>query len=503
MLNQIVDLLQMVGWQTAILFLVVFFVGLYWIQQPVNLPPGPTGWPVVGCAFNVQKGKTHIAFTEWSKQYGDVISVRLGRKLFIVLNDLRSIKKALHEQADVFSDRFVPHFTKLMGVKGSFLFEDGPIWKERRRFGLGALRTFGMGKKSIEHSINEESRYLLDVFADRKGKPFDPAHLVNNAVSNIICKVCFGYRFDYSDPKFAELIGRLREQLSQNGPTSAFNIFEWVLHTPLMNRSIGNARKTFDFVRGIIQDHHKSYDENDIRDIIDMGIAEVRQSESKEKHDDGRNFTDIFNDGALCRSIVDLFIAGTDTTTNTLLWTLMYMALHPDMQKKVQSEIDDVTGGSRQPLMADSPNMPYTNAVILETQRIRPVAPLAVPHKTRDDTTLDGYTIPKKTCILVNIWAVHHDPATWTEPEKYKPARFLSADGKSVIQHKSLIPFGTGRRACLGENLAKSELLLFLVNVLQQFTVTFPEGKPIPSEDGSAGFVLSSRPYELCATRRS
>lgn len=138
-------------------------------------------------------------------------------------------------------------------IIGSFLFEDGPIWKERRRFGLGALRSFGMGKKSIEHSINEESRYLLDGFADRKGKPFDPAHLVNNAVSNIICKVCFGYRFDYSDPKFAELIGRLREQLSQNGPTSAFNIFEWVLHTPLMNRSIGNARNIFDFVRGIIQ----------------------------------------------------------------------------------------------------------------------------------------------------------------------------------------------------------------------------------------------------------
>ena len=66
--------------------------------------------------------------------------------------------------------------------------------------------------------------------------------------------------------------------------------------------------------------------------------------------------------------------------------------------QKVQSEIDDVTGGSRQPLMADCPNMPYTNAVILETQRIRPVVPLAVPHQTRDDTTLDGYTIPKKTC---------------------------------------------------------------------------------------------------------
>ena len=129
MLNQIVDLLQMVGWQTAVLFLVVFFIGLYWIQQPVNLPPGPTGWPVVGCALKVKSGETHIAFTNWSKQYGVVFSVRLGPQLFVVLNDLRSIKKALHEQADVFSDRLVVDFAKLLGVEGihSFFYNKQPV----------------------------------------------------------------------------------------------------------------------------------------------------------------------------------------------------------------------------------------------------------------------------------------------------------------------------------------------------------------------------------------
>ncbi len=131
--------------------------------------------------------------------------------------------------------------------------EHGPIWKERRRFGLGALRSFGMGKKSIEHSINKESRYLLDGFAGQEGKPFDPAHLVNNAVSNIICKICFGNRFDYSDLKFAELIGGLRELLSQHGPASFIALFKWILYTPLLARRKRNYKMLNDFIQGIVE----------------------------------------------------------------------------------------------------------------------------------------------------------------------------------------------------------------------------------------------------------
>ena len=136
---------------------------------------------------------------------------------------------------------------------GSFVFEDGPIWKERRRFGLGALRSFGMGKKSIEHSINEEARNLLDCFADQAGKPFDPTHLVNNAVSNIICKICFGYRFNYSDPKFAELIARLRENLTAVGPASLTNSFAWLLYTPFYSHVLENIKFMKEFIQGIIQ----------------------------------------------------------------------------------------------------------------------------------------------------------------------------------------------------------------------------------------------------------
>ncbi|XP_071784167.1 cytochrome P450 2U1-like [Asterias amurensis] len=495
------ELLDWTSLRSIIIFLVVFLLGLYWIRRPRNLPPGPLGLPFVGSMLALRNAPAHVVFTDWSKIYGDVISVRMGFKLFIVLNDIGCIKRALHNQADVFSYRILSNTAKMTGVKGSFVYENGAIWKERRRFGLGALRSFGMGKRSAECSVNDESRYLLDCFAAQEGKAFDPTDLVHNAVSNIICKICFGYRFDYTDEKFAQLLARIRKQFVFTA-TCLGNSIPWLIHTPLYSHAKENIRSLKKSIDEIIQEHRESYDKNDIRDIIDMHFAEVEKRENSGKDNDlfGK---DNFNDETLGRGLYDFFVAGSDTSSNSLLWFLMYMALHQDIQKKVQSEIDDVIGGSRQPSSSDCPNLPYTNAAILEIQRIRPVGPLGLPRHTKDQTTLDGHTLPKHTCVLINVWAVHHDPATWTEPEKYNPSRFLSVDRKSVIHHNSLIPFGTGRRSCLGENLAKMEMFLFSVNILQQFTVTFPEGKPTPSQDGVAGLVLSPGPFELCFTRRS
>ncbi|XP_033647428.1 cytochrome P450 2U1-like [Asterias rubens] len=502
MLNSVLTLFEAVRLQSVFVFLFVFLLGLYWTRLPKNLPPGPTGWPVIGSALALRRGLSHHVFTHWSKQYGEVFSVRLGGKLVVVLNDLRCIKDALHKQADVFSDRHNSTVNKLNGIKGAFSEESGDIWKARRRFGLGALRSFGMGKKSNEHSINEESRYLLDGFADEQGKPFNPTHQVEITVSNVICKMCVGRRFNFSDPDIAEILQLIRQQLSYGTPTSLINYVPGVIHTPFYSHVKTISRRLKEHFSCIVREHRDSYDKNDIRDIIDLQFAEVEKRETSGRVDD-RFEKDSFDDVAMRGSVFDLFVGGTETTSTTLLWLMMLMALHPNIQRKVQSEIDDVIGGSRQPSMADSPNMPYTNAAILETLRIRPAVPLAVPHQTKEETLLNGYTVPRNTCVLINILAVHHDPATWTEPEKYNPARFLSADGKSVVQHESFIPFGTGRRRCMGESLARTELFLIFVNLLQQFSLKFPAEKPLPSEEGLPGIILKPGPFEICVTRRT
>ncbi|XP_038045431.1 cytochrome P450 2U1-like [Patiria miniata] len=493
--------------QTVVLFVVVLLLTIAWIRRPRNLPPGPPAWPIIGNTRGLQKGAMHLVMTDWARQYGRIMSVWMGPRLAVVLNDIEAVKEALTKQADSFSKRYVtPRARISLSVKGSFILSNGEVWKERRRFGLSAMRTLGMGKRSVEHKITEEARHLLECFDGEGEKPFDPEHAILNAVSNIICMISFGYRFEYSDPKFARLIKLVKLNLSGSSFAMLGNLFPFLFYTPLYRENRDRLQAIAVFIKEVVKEHKESFDPNDIRDIIDMCLLEIQQvektGEAGDKTGGEGDCEPVLSQETIWRGIYDLFLAGTDTTTNTLMWLLIYMAVHPDVQKAVQKEIDDVIGSDRQPTFEDRNQMPYTNAVLLETLRVRPVAPNALPHETVNETRLLGFTLPAKTIVYVNIWAIHQDPTCWKDPEKFNPSRFLSQGGKTVERPEALIPFGLGRRICMGETLAKMEMFLFFVNLLQRFTFSLPTGKPRPSLDGVAGITLSPHPYEVIATKR-
>ncbi|KAI8513696.1 hypothetical protein Bbelb_080200 [Branchiostoma belcheri] len=167
----------------------------------------------------------------------------------------------------------------------------------------------------------------------------------------------------------------------------------------------------------------------------------------------------------------------------------------------VHQEIDSVLGQSP-PSYAQRNLLPYTAATIAEVQRIKPIVPLSVPHAASRDTTLNGYNIPQEAIILVNLWSVHMDPELFPEPDSFRPERFLDQDG-NFAKHEALIPFSIGHRICLGEQLAKMELFMLFVSLMQRFTFHLPEGAPKPSMMGVAGGVMNvPPPFELCAVPR-
>lgn len=210
---------------------------------------------------------------------------------------------------------------------GSFLFEDGELYRERRRFGLAAFKNLGVGKKSLEHRLNEEARHLCKVF-EQQDNAFDPIPLVGNAISNIICAICFGQRFDYSDPAFNDLLSRLRENATLISFISPANFLPSLYHTSYYAKHRENVATTKAFIEGIVEEHKKTFDRSDLRDIIDMYIDEIkRQKEEGSKV--------VFSDASMWRSIFDLFGAGSDTTTNTLIWGLMFLCYDPSIQTKV------------------------------------------------------------------------------------------------------------------------------------------------------------------------
>ncbi|XP_033637708.1 cytochrome P450 2U1-like [Asterias rubens] len=479
--------------QAFLIFLLVVLAVRHWCHNPYTIPPGPAGWPVVGYALQLKDSPLHLAFTSLAKQYGKLFTLYLGRSLILVLNDAVSIQEALVKQADAFSERKVPETVRLtFPSKGSILYDTGDNWRAVRRFTVGAMRTFGVGKMSISLRINEEVRILCDCFEQYKETPFNPRMPLSSAVSNVICQMSFGHRFDYDNKNFVMLQENLRKRM-MIGRTSLVNYFPLLFYTPLYKelRELDAARRKH--MQAIVKEHQSTFDPENIRDMIDLFFKEVRESSKCP-----------FIEENVERLLHDLFGAGTDTSANMLAWLLLIMTQYPDVQLKIQEELEHVIGCGRQPTWCDRCDLPYCHAVMLEVFRFRPAGPLAVPHLATYNTKLMGYDIPKGTTVLVNIYAAHFDPDYWDNPELFRPERFLSKDGKEVVKptHGSYLPFGIGPRSCPGEQLARMELFLFMTNLMQRFTFQQPDNDPKPDMEGVFSVTLSPKPFRVCAIPR-
>ncbi|KAM3864810.1 cytochrome P450 2U1 [Diretmus argenteus] len=508
-------------------FLTVYYlVYLYRKRRDLtNIPPGPKPWPIVGNfggflipSFvwkrfgsrqeeNANKTATspHVVLMKQAKRYGNVYSMFVGSQLVVVLNGYEVVRDALSNHAEVFSDRpDVPVITIMTKRKGIVFAPYGPVWRKQRKFCHTTLRTFGLGKLSLEPCILEGlatvKRELLRLSEESSGASLDVAPLIGNAVSNVICSVSLGQRFHHQDSEFCTLLDLMARglEISVNSPAVLINIFPWLYYLPWgVFKELRQVERDITlFLKRIIARHKSALDPDNPRDLIDMYLVEMLAQRAAGERDSS------FSEDYLFYIIGDLFIAGTDTTTNSMLWILLYMVLHPDIQEKVQAEIDEVVGRDRVPSLTDKGRLPFTVATIMEVQRMTVVVPLAIPHMASQTTEFRGYTIPKGTVIVPNLWSVHRDPTVWDDPDTFKPARFLDDEGK-LLRKECFIPFGIGRRVCMGEQLAKMELFLMFTSLMQAFKFSLPEGRPAPHMHGRFGLTLAPCSYTVCVSPRS
>uniref|UniRef100_A0A7E4W900 Cytochrome P450 n=1 Tax=Panagrellus redivivus TaxID=6233 RepID=A0A7E4W900_PANRE len=178
---------------------------------------------------------------------------------------------------------------------------------------------------------------------------------------------------------------------------------------------------------------------------------------------------------------------------------LIYIIQNPDIQRKAHAELNEFIG-DRIITTDDKTNLKYINAIVAETQRMCNLVPMNVPHKTTRDVEVMGYKIPKDTVIIDQISTVMHDERYFPDAESFRPERFIDSNGK-FFQPPELMPFGVGKRACLGEGLARLELFLFTANLLNQFEFTEVPGKPITGEKVIAATICSA-PWVCSVTRR-
>ncbi len=316
----------------------------------------------------------------------------------------------------------------------------GDIWSQQRKFTQAAFRSFGVGTKSFEEKIVTESHALLAEIARFRGSVFESQPVLVNAVSNVICSIVFGKRFDYNEERFLQFQMLAGEQTVLGAKIFPEMFLPFLKYFNAKNRDkiVDNSKRLQEFLKVIIDDHEVDFDPNHPRDYMDVYLKELKQK----KGGIGTNYTKL-DEETMTHTISQLFAAGTDTTSATLQWGLAYMIAYPQVQKRIQNEIDEAVGRNRLPKLSDKPSLPFTCATIFEIQRWTR-SKMAVPHLCTKSMSVGGATIPEGAIVMANIWAVHKDPTVWTEPDVFRPERFLDSNGE-VYQPEELIPFSTGR----------------------------------------------------------
>ena len=518
----------------SLLSLLAIIWNFVWKRR--GLPPGPVPFPIFGNTL-AMKSSLYEPFQRWAHEYGPVYTMWLGEQPLVVVTDFETMRQLFVKDGDTFAGRhgFVELFMQFKasnGQVGGVVLTEGEPWKVMRRFGLQAMRNLGVGKASLERQYRADIRALVAKLREElstaklaadKGNDKEGAEVVDLQphiellIGSTINRLLFGYAF--SDDQLNEFFEQ-RALIDEQNELLATMTGRLLMGTPSL-RHLPIFSGTFAAIDKMYAEMHDFY-LRPIRARMAEREKRVRARESgeepgdmldhfldqMEKTSEHPELAEHFNMYTLTQLCGDLFLAGQETTSNTLGFLVLYLLLDQRVQAKVHAELDRLEAekagqnhgnveDDEDISLADRQKLPYLNAVINECQRHCNLLPINLIHRTMADVEILGhkFLLKKGTPIVYQISAVLFDEKIFPNPQRFEPERFLDDQGQ-LKRCEQLIPFGMGKRICMGKSLARMELFLFTANFFRHFRVLPVDPLNPPPFKRVPGFTVSTQPYK-------
>ncbi|MCD9559425.1 hypothetical protein HAX54_017355 [Datura stramonium] len=461
-----------------------------------NFPPGPWKLPIIGNLHQLGIISTlpHVALKELSDKYGPLMHLKLGECSTIVISSYETLKELLKTSDVAFANRPELLVSKTVAYDGRDIgfAPYGDYWRQMRK--ICSLELLSPKRvQSIYPLMNDEISRLVKSIKDSSllsswSMPVNMSECFKSLSCAIICRATVGMAFE--DPE--SLILAVKEATAVAGLlciSDLFPSFEFLQYVTGSKQKLMKAHQVCDrLLDEILREHEasiekKSHDEpidHDEEDLLHLLLRLIREKES-------HNFQIPITRENIKAIILDMFIAGTDSTATVLEWAMSELIKNPRVMKKVQAEVRETLKGKKNSTIdhSDIQNMKYMKFVVKETLRLHPPGPLALPRESREQCEINGYTIPNKTIALVNLWAMGRDPEYWHDPEKFEPERFKFVD--DMVKSENSIPpefvgFGFGKRVCPGMSFGVANIEVALANLLYHFDWKLPNDIANPEE---------------------
>ncbi|XP_013391248.1 cytochrome P450 2D17 [Lingula anatina] len=378
----------------------------------------------------------------------------------------------------------IPTF-RFLGGRGLLCADYSTEFQRQRNFIIKYL-----SKLDVEKQMENEIIALIQYIGHKNGQRFDFNSAVSASTSNMIGALLFGSRHDYDDPDFQALIEAYHSAVKLSSQASFQNFLPYLWFLPQCKRSAHAWDNYAKSVNQILHKHRMAYNACATRGLIDAMMHQTKENDQP-----------LFGLEDIKANSQTLYFAGSETSSSTLTWGMLFLLSYPDVCNKLQSELDEVVGKLRRPTLDDRPNLPFTCATLLEIQRCNNIAPFSGMHKATKDIKVHGFFIPKGTRILADYWSIFMNEAIWTNPRQFQPMRFLDECG-NLKKVEGFIPFSLGKRSCPGESLAKPEMFLILTALVHAFTFHVPDGEMLPVPVGTTGSVYVPPKFNVCARPR-